>query len=82
MVCLIIRRLIKGEAYGLLYNRRLYYLRDLLGNLPDQIVVEYDWYYKITDTCVECGACARVCPNAAITRGKEKKAKEGKQKEA
>jgi formate hydrogenlyase subunit 6/NADH:ubiquinone oxidoreductase subunit I len=45
---------------------------------PIKSIVEYDWYYKITDTCVECGACARVCPNTAITRGKEKKAKEGK----
>jgi NAD-dependent dihydropyrimidine dehydrogenase PreA subunit len=49
---------------------------------PTKSIVEFDWYYKITDACVECGACARVCPNSAITRGKEKKAKEGKQKEA
>ncbi len=28
-------------------------------------------FYKIADTCVECGACARVCPNAAIIKKEE-----------
>lgn len=25
--------------------------------------------YRITDDCVECGACAATCPNDAITEG-------------
>ena len=37
---------------------------------PTESIVEYEWYYKILDTCVECGACARVCPNAAIIKEK------------
>ena len=35
-------------------------------------IEEYDWYYKITDTCVECGACVRVCPNKAIIKVDDK----------
>lgn len=25
--------------------------------------------YKITDDCINCGACEAVCPNAAISEG-------------
>lgn len=25
--------------------------------------------YKISDECIECGACASVCPNDAISEG-------------
>ncbi len=26
---------------------------------PTESIKEFDWYYKIADTCVECGACAQ-----------------------
>jgi len=38
---------------------------------PTQSIKEFEWYYAIDqDTCVECGACVRVCPNAAVARQK------------
>jgi len=38
---------------------------------PTESIVEHDWYYRISDICVECGACTRVCPNAKIIKKSE-----------
>jgi NAD-dependent dihydropyrimidine dehydrogenase PreA subunit len=35
---------------------------------PTGSIIESDWYYKITDTCAQCGACASVCPNVAVAK--------------
>jgi MinD superfamily P-loop ATPase len=33
---------------------------------PQDAVVEFEDYYRITDACDDCGTCRTACPNGAI----------------
>lgn len=44
----------------------MYRLRFLRFYLPVGAIKEADGKYEIGDECVECGACAGVCPVGAI----------------
>jgi len=53
------------------FQNTVYYINAILINMPVLSLKEKQMAHKITEECINCGACIAECPVEAITEGEE-----------